>query len=127
MVFSDIEGIYSYTYAAEKKVCSNRIHAFKRSTKIDIDLNLIRRIQDDCIACSQNTRTLNFKRDVTLEEVIEFLKESQDYQMKSPGITAFIDGRSRTLYMQVIQQTEKNLKRKLIGNLAKSYFSIAPT
>jgi len=87
MVFSDIEGIYSYTYAAEKR--------------------------DDCIACSQSTRTLDFKPDVTLQQVIDFLKESQDYQMKAPGITTVVDGKSRTLFMQVIQQTETNLSLKL--------------
>jgi len=61
---------------------------------------------------------LEFKPEVTLQAVIDFLKESPQYQMKSPGITTVIDGKSKTLFMQVIQQTEKNLSFKLAGKIA---------
>jgi ubiquitin-activating enzyme E1 C len=87
MVFSDIDGIYSYTYAADRK--------------------------DDCLACTSVIRTLTFKPDITLGEVITFLQESQDYQMKSPALTTSIDGKRKTLFMEIVKQTEQNKELKL--------------
>jgi len=101
MVFSDIDGIYSYTFEAPRK--------------------------DDCLACSQVTRTLQFKHDIILDEVITFFLENQEYQMKSPGLTATINGKTKTLYMQIIQQTELNKTCKLqdLGVVSGTQINVA--
>lgn len=89
MVFSDTEGIYTYTYQAEKK--------------------------EFCIACSRNTTPLVFPADVTLEKVIEHLKESSDFQMKNPGVTTEVNGKNKTLFVNLIEATKVNLPKKLTG------------
>jgi ubiquitin-activating enzyme E1 C len=93
MLFSDIEGIYTYTYAPERK--------------------------EDCNACTyqQTFRLPPFDPDVTLEGVIEYLKENPTYQMKSPGIQAVVEGKTKTLYMKIMAQTETNLKLKMKQDL----------
>uniref|UniRef100_A0A2L2YIB2 NEDD8-activating enzyme E1 catalytic subunit n=1 Tax=Parasteatoda tepidariorum TaxID=114398 RepID=A0A2L2YIB2_PARTP len=91
MVFNDIDGIYTYTFEAEKK--------------------------DNCLACSQIVHTLTFSELDKLQDVIDFLIENAEYQMKSPGLTTSIDGKHKTLYMQSIQSievaTRPNLKKTL--------------
>lgn len=91
MVFNDIDGIYTYTFEAEKK--------------------------DNCLACSQTVQTLTFSENDKLQDVIDFLTENADYQMKSPGLTTTIDGKNKTLYMPSIasieEATRPNLKKSL--------------
>lgn len=94
MVFNDVDGIYTYTYEAEKK--------------------------EDCLACSQIPQTLEIKdpSKMKLKDVIQLLCESAAYQMKNPGITAMINGKSRTLYMSAVksieEQTRDNLSKALV-------------
>ncbi|KAJ7374689.1 NEDD8-activating protein uba3 [Desmophyllum pertusum] len=87
MVFNDTDGLYTYTFEAEKK--------------------------DDCPACSQRPQTLTFPEDVTLKSVIDFLMESPAYQMKAPGLTTMIDGKNKTLYMQSVKSIEERTKQNL--------------
>jgi ubiquitin-activating enzyme E1 C len=91
MVFNDTDGIYTYTFEAEKK--------------------------DDCLACSQVPQELKFKEDVKLQELIDYLTESITFQMKAPGLTTVIDGKNKTLYMQTVasieERTRPNLKKTL--------------
>ncbi len=89
MVFSDTEGIYTYTYKAEKK--------------------------DNCIACSRSTTTIDFPEQVTLQQVIDHLKESAEFQMKNPGVTAVVNGKNKTLFTHVIEVTKGNLDKKMTG------------
>lgn len=89
MVFSDTEGIYTYTYKAEKK--------------------------ENCIACSRSTTTLDFPADITLQQVIDYLKENAEFQMRNPGVTTNIDGKNKTLFTHVIDVTKGNLGKKMIG------------
>lgn len=93
MVLNDLDGIYTYTYEAERK--------------------------EDCVACSQipkeiEINSLKFK----LKDLIELLCERSDLQMKNPGLTAYIDGKNRTLYMQTVasieEKTRENLTKTLI-------------
>lgn len=35
--------------------------------------------------------------------------------MKSPGITAVVNGKNKTLYMTYVSQTKDNLRKKLAG------------
>ncbi|KFM58999.1 NEDD8-activating enzyme E1 catalytic subunit, partial [Stegodyphus mimosarum] len=91
MVFNDIDGIYTYTFEAERK--------------------------EDCLACSQKVHTLTFSETDKLQVVLDFLMENANYQMKSPGITTSIDGKNKTLYMQSVasieEATKPNLKKTL--------------
>lgn len=92
MVFNDVDGVYTYTYEAEKK--------------------------EDCLACSQVPTVLSIKsRDMKLQELIDMLRENHSYQMKSPGLTTVINGKNRTLYLSTVasieERTRQNLKKSL--------------
>lgn len=91
-VFNDVDGVYTYTYQAERK--------------------------EDCLACSQVPKTLEIPGpEAKLQDVITVLCESPKFQMKSPGLTAIIDGKNRTLYMPTVasieEKTRVNLKKSL--------------
>ncbi|XP_031565141.1 NEDD8-activating enzyme E1 catalytic subunit-like [Actinia tenebrosa] len=90
MVFNDTQGLYTYTFEAEKK--------------------------DDCAACSQRPQVLAFSENTTLKDVVNFLCEDSKYQMKAPGITTMIDGKNKTLYMQSVKSIEERIR----GNLSKT-------
>ena len=51
MVFNDTDGVYTYTFEAEKK--------------------------EDCISCSIRPVTLTFSTDTTLQQVYDYLRENQ--------------------------------------------------
>ncbi|XP_046632158.1 NEDD8-activating enzyme E1 catalytic subunit-like [Daphnia pulicaria] len=90
MVFNDTDGIYTYTYAAERN--------------------------ESCVACSQIPKDLFFHENARLSEVMEHL--STTYQMKSPGVTTTDkQGRNRTLYLpnvsSIEERTRPNLKKTL--------------
>ena len=90
IIFNDSEGIYTYTYEAEKK--------------------------EDCIICSNKPKIIKFRPNNKLEDIIESL--INDFQMRAPGIaTTTTDGRMKTLYMKNVvsieEQTRPNLKKTL--------------
>lgn len=91
MVFNDTDGLYTYTFEAEKK--------------------------EDCAACSQRPQVLTFPDDATLKSVIDFLNDSPTYQMKAPSLTTMVDGKNKTLYIQSVksleEKTRHNLPKKL--------------
>lgn len=91
MNFSDTDGIYTYSFEAERK--------------------------EDCLACSQIPQTLHFTEENKLRDIIDYLIESASYQMKSPAITTLINGKSKTLYMKTVksieEKTRENLKMSL--------------
>ncbi|XP_073972403.1 ubiquitin-like activating enzyme 3 [Rhodnius prolixus] len=92
MVFNDVDGIYTYTYEAERKY--------------------------DCLACSNRPKLLEVENGtIKLQTLIDILCDNVAYQMKSPGLTANIDGKSRTLYMSTVksieEKTRENLKKTL--------------
>ncbi|XP_029214426.2 NEDD8-activating enzyme E1 catalytic subunit-like isoform X1 [Acropora millepora] len=91
MVFNDTDGLYTYTFEAEKK--------------------------EDCAACSQRPQVLTFPDDATLKSVIHFLNDSPTYQMKAPSLTTMVDGKNKTLYIQSVksleEKTRHNLPKKL--------------
>lgn len=93
MVLNNLDGIYTYTYEAERK--------------------------HDCLACSQISRELEIRDgNIKLKELIELLCERHDLQMKNPGITANVDGKNKTLYMQTVvsieEKTRVNLSKTLM-------------
>lgn len=92
MVFNDVDGIYSYTYEAEKK--------------------------EDCLACSNVTKVLEVEDgSLKLSQLIEQLCADKSYQMKSPGLTTTKLGKNITLYMPTVksieERTRENLKKSL--------------
>ncbi|XP_038067977.1 NEDD8-activating enzyme E1 catalytic subunit-like [Patiria miniata] len=91
MVFNDTDGLYTYTFEAEKK--------------------------EDCVACSQVPQVLTLPEDATLQNLIDHLTESASLQMKAPGITTIVNGKNKTLYMQnpeaIRVRTKENLPKKL--------------
>lgn len=93
MVLNDVDGIYTYTYEAEK--------------------------MEDCLACSQIPREIKIEDScLKLKGLIEILCERVDLQMKNPGVTANIDGKNKTLYMQTVtsieEKTRENLNKSLV-------------
>jgi len=93
MNFNDTEGIYTYTFEAEKK--------------------------DDCAACSQVPQPLPFPEDAQLDDVLTFLKENAMFQLKSPGITTMLNGKNKTLYMSTVKSIEEATKPNLKKTLAE--------
>jgi len=93
MNFNDTEGIYTYTFECEKR--------------------------DDCSACSQIPQLLTFSEDAKLQEVLDYLKESAVYQLRSPGITTTINGKNKTLYMSTVKSIEEATKANLKMSLAE--------
>eukprot|EP00731_Ephydatia_muelleri_P019641 Em0012g466a len=95
MVFNDTDGVYTYTFEAEKK--------------------------DDCPACSSKPVTLTFHEDATLQDVYNYLCENQKFAMKSPSLTTVVGEKNKTLYMSTLASlevaTRPNLKKKLSDDL----------
>lgn len=92
-VLNNVDGIYTYTYEAEKK--------------------------EDCVACSQVPKEIKINNPkFKLKDLIELLCERSDLQMKNPGLTTYIDGKNKTLYMQTVasieERTRENLTKTLI-------------
>ncbi|XP_018403524.1 PREDICTED: NEDD8-activating enzyme E1 catalytic subunit isoform X2 [Cyphomyrmex costatus] len=93
MVLNNLDGVYTYTFEVEKKV--------------------------NCLACSQVPREIEIKDSkYKLQNLIDLLCERPDLQMKNPAITAIIDGKCKTLYMQMVasieEKTRENLSKTLI-------------
>uniref|UniRef100_A0A2K6TR99 NEDD8-activating enzyme E1 catalytic subunit n=1 Tax=Saimiri boliviensis boliviensis TaxID=39432 RepID=A0A2K6TR99_SAIBB len=72
--FSDVDGLYTYTFEVERK--------------------------ENCPACSQLPQNTQFSPSAKLQEVLDYLTNSASLQMKSPAITATLEGQNRTLYFQ---------------------------
>lgn len=87
VVFNDTDGLYTYTFEAEKN--------------------------EKCLACSQVPITLNFTEDSKLQEIFDHLISSPDFQMKSPGMATVINGHNKTLYMPSVSSIEKQTKANL--------------
>ncbi|XP_076655386.1 ubiquitin-like activating enzyme 3 [Halictus rubicundus] len=93
MVLNNLDGIYTYTYEAERK--------------------------EDCVACSQIPKEIEIPHSkFKLRDLIELLCERPDLQMKNPGLTANINGKNKTLYMQTVasieEKTRENLQKTLV-------------
>lgn len=95
MVFNDVDGIYTYTYEAEKK--------------------------EACLACSQVPHTLNIKdpNKMKLKDIVQLLCESASFQMKNPGLTTTINGKNKTLYMSTIKSIEEHTRENLNKSLVE--------
>ncbi|KAL4898006.1 hypothetical protein BDV59DRAFT_169079 [Aspergillus ambiguus] len=90
MMYAGEEGVYTYTFEAEKK--------------------------PDCPVCGNLARKMTVDPNMTLEEFIETLGERPEAQLKKPSLRT----EEKTLYQrfppQLEEQTRANLKRK-VGEL----------
>ncbi|XP_029990193.1 NEDD8-activating enzyme E1 catalytic subunit [Sphaeramia orbicularis] len=91
MIFKVVDSVYTYAFQAEQK--------------------------ENCSACSQVPVELHFSPSSKLHEVLNYLAESASLQMKSPVVTAMVDGRNKILYLQsgtsVKQRKHPNLYKTL--------------
>lgn len=88
-VFNDADGIYTFTYEAERK--------------------------SDCITCSHSAAKYLDVDDMNmrLEKIIDLLAEHPQYQMKNPALTIELDGKRKTLYMPNVPSIELKTKPNL--------------
>ena len=94
MTFSNSDGLYTYTYEAEKK--------------------------SDCLACANVPKSVEFSSYSKLQDVIDYFIESNEYQMKSPSITMPLGNeKRRSLYMRAPPQLEAQLRPNLKKTLAE--------
>uniref|UniRef100_M4APQ4 NEDD8-activating enzyme E1 catalytic subunit n=1 Tax=Xiphophorus maculatus TaxID=8083 RepID=M4APQ4_XIPMA len=91
MVFNDVDGLYTYTFEAERK--------------------------ENCTACSQVPQDLQFPPSAKLQEVLEYLTETASLQMKSPAITTTLEGKNKTLYLQSVKSIEERTRPNLCKTL----------
>lgn len=91
MVFNYADGLYTCTFEAER--------------------------EETCSACSQVPQDLYFQPSAKLQEVLDYLMENASLQMKSPAITATVEEKNKTLYLQTVasieQRTRQNLSKTL--------------
>ena len=92
MIFNDTDGIYTYTYEQEKN--------------------------PECIACSSIAKQIEFKFTDKLQQIVDFLCESNDHQMKAPCLTTTdSDGNNQTLYIQSVASLEQVTRPNLTKTL----------
>ncbi|XP_072328383.1 NEDD8-activating enzyme E1 catalytic subunit isoform X1 [Scyliorhinus torazame] len=98
LVFNDVDSLYTYTFEAERK--------------------------ENCPACSQVPQDLQFPSSAKLQELLDYLTQSTSLQMKSPAITATLDGKNKTLYLQLMSdlvlQTVASIEERTRPNLSKT-------
>uniref|UniRef100_A0A8C2PX46 NEDD8-activating enzyme E1 catalytic subunit n=1 Tax=Cyprinus carpio TaxID=7962 RepID=A0A8C2PX46_CYPCA len=87
LVFNDVDGLYTYTFEAERK--------------------------ENCSACSQVPQDLQFPPSAKLQEILDYLTENASLQMKSPAITTTLDGKNKTLYLQTVASIEERTRPNL--------------
>ncbi|XP_016957581.1 nedd8-activating enzyme E1 catalytic subunit [Drosophila biarmipes] len=94
--FNDLDGIYTYTYEAEKS--------------------------ENCLACSNIPQALAIEdpNTTTLEDLIKVLCDSPRFQLKSPALTTVMnDGKRRTLYMSTVKSIEQATRKNLTQSLGE--------
>uniref|UniRef100_A0AAQ5ZAF0 NEDD8-activating enzyme E1 catalytic subunit n=1 Tax=Amphiprion ocellaris TaxID=80972 RepID=A0AAQ5ZAF0_AMPOC len=91
LVFNDVDGLYTYTFEAERK--------------------------ENCSACSQVPQDLQFPPSAKLQEILEYLTENASLQMKSPAITTTLEGKNKTLYLQSVKSIEERTRPNLCKTL----------
>ncbi|CAL8093457.1 unnamed protein product [Calicophoron daubneyi] len=91
MNFSDLDGVYTYGFHVERK--------------------------PDCLACNNVPKTLSFAPTDTLKDVIEYLCNSVEYQMRSPSVVTVENGKNKSLFID-LPELEEVLKPNLSKTLA---------
>uniref|UniRef100_A0A8C7U2D4 NEDD8-activating enzyme E1 catalytic subunit n=1 Tax=Oncorhynchus mykiss TaxID=8022 RepID=A0A8C7U2D4_ONCMY len=96
--------------------CSTEVFKIASSTYIPLNNYLVFNIEN-CSACSQVPQDLQFPPSAKLQEVLEYLTENASLQMKSPAITATLDRKNKTLYLQTIASIEERTRPNLCKTL----------
>uniref|UniRef100_A0A8C4ZC33 NEDD8-activating enzyme E1 catalytic subunit n=1 Tax=Gadus morhua TaxID=8049 RepID=A0A8C4ZC33_GADMO len=91
LVFNDVDGLYSYTFEAERK--------------------------DNCSACSQVPQDLQFPPSAKLQEVLEYgeFLLVTNKKKRSPAITTTLEGKNKTLYLQSVKSIEERTRPISLG------------
>uniref|UniRef100_T2M8Z7 NEDD8-activating enzyme E1 catalytic subunit n=1 Tax=Hydra vulgaris TaxID=6087 RepID=T2M8Z7_HYDVU len=89
--FNDGQGVYTYTFEAEKK--------------------------DDCSACSHKPIPLSVDINTNLQNMITLLKQHPRFQLLSPSITSWVEGKNKTLYISNIESLEQATRQNLSKTL----------
>ncbi|KAJ7411136.1 NEDD8-activating enzyme E1 catalytic subunit isoform X7 [Willisornis vidua] len=91
LVFNDVDGLYTYTFEAERK--------------------------ENCPACSQLPQNIEISPSAKLQEILDYLTNNAALQMKSPAITATMYGGNKTLYLQTVASIEERTRPNLSKTL----------
>jgi ubiquitin-activating enzyme E1 C len=93
LVFNDIDGVYTYKYEAEKN--------------------------PECLSCSLVPRSISINNpsSMTLQDLIDYLCDNPEFQLKNPGLTTKIDGKNKTLYMSTVKSIEEQTRSNLTLSL----------
>ncbi|NWY00044.1 UBA3 enzyme, partial [Nothoprocta ornata] len=91
LVFNDVDGLYTYTFEAERK--------------------------ENCPACSQLPQNIEISPSAKLQEILDYLTNNASLQMKSPAITATMYGGNKTLYLQTVASIEERTRPNLSKTL----------
>ncbi|CDQ75842.1 unnamed protein product [Oncorhynchus mykiss] len=108
------------TNAVIAAACSTEVFKIASSTYIPLNNYLVFNIaerKENCSACSQVPQDLQFPPSAKLQEVLEYLTENASLQMKSPAITATLDRKNKTLYLQTIASIEERTRPNLCKTL----------
>lgn len=54
---------------------------------------------------------------MTLQDLIDYLCNNPEYQLKNPGLTTSINGNNKTLYMQTVKSIEEQTRCNLTQSL----------
>ncbi|KDN52754.1 hypothetical protein K437DRAFT_220214 [Tilletiaria anomala UBC 951] len=91
MMYSGNEGVYTYTYAYEKR--------------------------KDCPVCGGESRELEIQKDWPIERLIEMLIETKDLQIKKPSLS----GEKGPIYFQAPPQLEEQTRPNLTKTIGEMF------
>lgn len=94
LLFNDVDGIFSYVFEAERK--------------------------ENCITCANVPRLVEMADDeVTLQDLINYLCNDAEFQLKEPGLTTSVDGKNKTLFMSSVKSIAERTRPNLHLSLAE--------
>ncbi|TPP62550.1 UBA3 [Fasciola gigantica] len=103
-----------YTQSLDSGRCPVR----RRYLILDLlGLDYSRRFGPDCLACNNVPKLIEFAPTQTLRDVFNYLKESIDFQMKSPSMTTVQNGANKSLFIDLPEFAEvlrPNLSKTLL-------------
>ena len=76
MNFNDTEGVYTYTFEAERKVSWLFQESLDCLADWILQCNVDKHLQENCAVCSQIPQHVSFSEDCTLQQVLDYLKEN---------------------------------------------------
>ncbi|KAF8564929.1 hypothetical protein P879_11215 [Paragonimus westermani] len=74
------------------------------------------------MACNNIPKDIDFSPTNTLRDVIDFLKNSTEYQMRSPSVTTVADGANKSLFIDLPEFADV-LRQNLSKTLAELHLS----